>query len=247
MRNGNGRTRPLPTDSGFPVALYARVSTTQQDPEVQLHELRSLAAAKGWTITREYVDAGISGASTSRPELSRLLADAHRGCFARHPRLEAGPPGKEPAASCHGRGGPPRPGDRCHLCHRAAHGLHYPDRPSAPQYLRFRGGVRAGDDPGARDSGFAKGEGQRETHRAAPDGPQSSANRTTPRRGYELAWDRPKNEFPGGHRLSVSGLGSKPDCDSGPLRASSRPLSHRYRPCEGCFYFSRKWGKWTRG
>ena len=82
MRNGNGRTRPLPTDSGFPVALYARVSTTQQDPEVQLHELRSLAAAKGWTITREYVDVGISGASTSRPELSRLLADAHRGCFA---------------------------------------------------------------------------------------------------------------------------------------------------------------------
>ncbi len=82
MRNGNGRTRLLPTDPGFPVALYARVSTTQQDPEVQLRELRTLAAARGWTITKEYVDAGISGASTSRPELSRMLADAHRGYFA---------------------------------------------------------------------------------------------------------------------------------------------------------------------
>ncbi|MEE8282161.1 MAG: recombinase family protein, partial [candidate division NC10 bacterium] len=82
MRNGSGRARLLPTDPGFPVSLYARVSTNQQDPEVQLRELRNLAAARGWTITGEYVDAGISGASTSRPELSRLLADAHRGCFA---------------------------------------------------------------------------------------------------------------------------------------------------------------------
>ncbi len=82
MRNGNGRTRLVPTDPGFPVALYARVSTTQHDPEVQLRELRALAAARGWTISKEYVDAGISGASTSRPELSRMLADAHRGYFA---------------------------------------------------------------------------------------------------------------------------------------------------------------------
>ena len=82
MRNGNGRTRLLPTDSGFPVALYARVSTTQQDPEVQLRELRALATARGWTISKEYVDAGISGTSTSRPELSRLLTDAHKGCVA---------------------------------------------------------------------------------------------------------------------------------------------------------------------
>ncbi len=82
MRSGNGKTRLLPTDPGFPVALYARVSTNQQDPEVQLRELRALATARGWTISREYVDAGISGASTSRPELSRLLTDAHKGCFA---------------------------------------------------------------------------------------------------------------------------------------------------------------------
>jgi DNA invertase Pin-like site-specific DNA recombinase len=82
MRSGNGRTRLLPTEPGFPVALYARVSTNQQDPEVQLRELRALATARGWTISREYVDAGMSGSSTSRPELSQLLADAHKGCFA---------------------------------------------------------------------------------------------------------------------------------------------------------------------
>lgn len=82
MKNGNGRARPLPTEPGFPVALYARVSTGQQDPEVQLRELRTLVAARGWTVTQEYVDAGISGTSTSRPELSRLLADAHQGRFA---------------------------------------------------------------------------------------------------------------------------------------------------------------------
>ncbi len=82
MRSGNGKTRLLPTDPGFPVALYARVSTNQQDPDVQLRELRSLATARGWTIAKEYVDTGISGASTSRPELSRMLVDAHRGRFA---------------------------------------------------------------------------------------------------------------------------------------------------------------------
>lgn len=41
-----------------------------------------MVAARGWTVAGEYVDAGVSGASTSRPELSRLLADAHQGRFA---------------------------------------------------------------------------------------------------------------------------------------------------------------------
>ncbi len=81
-QNERPRARLSPTEPGFPVALYGRVSTNHQDAEVQLHELRSLAAARGWRITREYVDAGISGVSTHRPELSRLLADAHKGCFA---------------------------------------------------------------------------------------------------------------------------------------------------------------------
>jgi DNA invertase Pin-like site-specific DNA recombinase len=65
------------------VALYARVSTTDkgQDPEMQLRELREYCHRRGWVITSEYVDAGISGAKDSRPELNRLMADAHKRLF----------------------------------------------------------------------------------------------------------------------------------------------------------------------
>lgn len=64
------------------VGLYARVSTQngQQDPEVQLRELREHCARRGWQISSEYVD-HISGAKDKRPELDRLMADAHRRRF----------------------------------------------------------------------------------------------------------------------------------------------------------------------
>ena len=63
-------------------ALYARVSTTNgQDPEMQLRELREYCERRGWEIEREYVDAGVSGAKEKRPELDRLLADAHKRRF----------------------------------------------------------------------------------------------------------------------------------------------------------------------
>jgi len=65
------------------VALYARVSTNngQQSPEMQLSELREYCQRRGWEIVSEFVDAGISGAKDSRPELNRLLTDAHRRHF----------------------------------------------------------------------------------------------------------------------------------------------------------------------
>ena len=64
------------------VALYAHVSTLNgQDPEMQLLELREYASRRGWTITSEYVDQGVSGSKESRPELNQLMADAHRCKF----------------------------------------------------------------------------------------------------------------------------------------------------------------------
>jgi DNA invertase Pin-like site-specific DNA recombinase len=64
-------------------ALYARVSTVGhgQDPEMQLRELREYCQRRGWTIAGEYVDVGISGTKQKRPELDRMLTEAHRRKF----------------------------------------------------------------------------------------------------------------------------------------------------------------------
>jgi len=61
-------------------ALYMRVSTVDQHPETQLHDLRSLAAQRGLEIVEEYVDR-ISGAKARRPGLDQMLGDARRGRF----------------------------------------------------------------------------------------------------------------------------------------------------------------------
>jgi len=65
------------------VAIYARVSTTNhgQDVTLQTRELRQFAEARGWRLVDTYSDTGISGAKDSRPELNRLMADAHRRKF----------------------------------------------------------------------------------------------------------------------------------------------------------------------
>jgi DNA invertase Pin-like site-specific DNA recombinase len=64
-------------------AIYARVSTTNhgQDVTLQTRELQQFAQARGWDIAGEYVDAGVSGTKDSRPELNRLIADAHKRRF----------------------------------------------------------------------------------------------------------------------------------------------------------------------
>jgi DNA invertase Pin-like site-specific DNA recombinase len=70
-------TRPIAQ-----VALYARVSTlNNQDPEMQLAELREYAARRGWEIVEEFTDQGVSGSKESRPALNRLMADACRRRF----------------------------------------------------------------------------------------------------------------------------------------------------------------------
>jgi DNA invertase Pin-like site-specific DNA recombinase len=61
------------------VGLYARVSTlNNQDPGMQLAELREYAGRRGWQIAEEYVDQGVSGCKESRPALNRLMSDACR-------------------------------------------------------------------------------------------------------------------------------------------------------------------------
>ena len=63
------------------VALYARVSTSDrgQDPELQLGELRQVAAQRGWTIIGEFCDVGLSGSVARRPDLDRLMTMARGG------------------------------------------------------------------------------------------------------------------------------------------------------------------------
>jgi DNA invertase Pin-like site-specific DNA recombinase len=62
-------------------AVYSRVSTLVQHPEMQLAELREYASRRGWEIVSEYLDEGVSGSRERRPQLDRLMADAHRRKF----------------------------------------------------------------------------------------------------------------------------------------------------------------------
>ena len=65
------------------VAIYGRVSTNNhgQDVSMQTTELEQFAQARGWQVVGQYLDSGVSGAKDSRPELNRLMADAHRRRF----------------------------------------------------------------------------------------------------------------------------------------------------------------------
>jgi DNA invertase Pin-like site-specific DNA recombinase len=48
---------------------------------MQLRELREYCERRGWTVVGEYVDTGISGAKDRRPELDRLMSEAHKRRF----------------------------------------------------------------------------------------------------------------------------------------------------------------------
>jgi DNA invertase Pin-like site-specific DNA recombinase len=61
-------------------AIYARVSTFDQEPENQLADLRRYAEARDWTCA-EFVDRGVSGSKDRRPALDELLQQAKRRRF----------------------------------------------------------------------------------------------------------------------------------------------------------------------
>ena len=63
------------------IAIYARVSTTDQSTESQLLDLRRYVSERGWKCFKEYCDNGISGTTDSRPALNRLMNDARKRKF----------------------------------------------------------------------------------------------------------------------------------------------------------------------
>jgi DNA invertase Pin-like site-specific DNA recombinase len=65
------------------VAIYARVSTGEQNPELQLRELRDYAERRGFIIHREYVET-VPGDVRRRkraPKFEAMMADARRRRF----------------------------------------------------------------------------------------------------------------------------------------------------------------------
>jgi len=63
------------------VAIYCRVSTTDQTVEPQLLDLRRYIQERRWTLYREFCDLGISGTRDRRPALDQLMEDARKRRF----------------------------------------------------------------------------------------------------------------------------------------------------------------------
>ena len=63
------------------VAIYARVSTSDQSTESQLLDLRRYVRERGWELFKEFCDNGISGTKDSRPALNELMDAAKKRRF----------------------------------------------------------------------------------------------------------------------------------------------------------------------
>jgi len=61
-------------------ALYARVSTEEQHPEIQIDLLKKYAESHGIHVVKVYVDR-VSGVKSSRPALNDMLFDMRKGLF----------------------------------------------------------------------------------------------------------------------------------------------------------------------
>lgn len=59
-------------------AIYTRVSTQDQHPEMQQEELVDYVKRRGWSLYKEYTDKGVSGTKERRPALDALLDDCRR-------------------------------------------------------------------------------------------------------------------------------------------------------------------------
>ncbi len=63
----------------MPVAIYARVSSSDQIIETQLVPLREYCQRAGYKEVKEYVDHGFSGKDNNRPAFERLMLDIRQG------------------------------------------------------------------------------------------------------------------------------------------------------------------------
>ncbi len=66
---------------GKRLAIYCRVSTSDQDVDMQLQDLRRYAESRGLEVVQEFTDSGISGAARKRPALDRLMDAARKRQF----------------------------------------------------------------------------------------------------------------------------------------------------------------------
>lgn len=74
--NLSGHKRATTRRHGTRTALYLRVSTAEQKPDLQYDGLRSYAARAGLDIVRDYCDVAVSGRKEGRPQLKALMMAA---------------------------------------------------------------------------------------------------------------------------------------------------------------------------
>jgi DNA invertase Pin-like site-specific DNA recombinase len=70
------KRRPSKGQEGIRAALYLRVSTPDQKPDLQVDGLRAYAARAGLDIVQDYRDVGVSGRREGRPQLNALMTAA---------------------------------------------------------------------------------------------------------------------------------------------------------------------------
>jgi len=61
-------------------AIYTRVSTEEQNPQIQVDELKKSSSQQNIMVYDVYTDV-VSGTKDSRPELNRMMFDMRKGLF----------------------------------------------------------------------------------------------------------------------------------------------------------------------
>jgi DNA invertase Pin-like site-specific DNA recombinase len=72
------KRRPSKGQDGIRAALYLRISTAEQKPDLQYDGLRAYAARAGLEVVKDYLDVGVSGRREGRPQLNALMTAARK-------------------------------------------------------------------------------------------------------------------------------------------------------------------------